>query len=157
MTTDYNLCFLKNKLASFSNATMHTMGNQALPLPNDVVSLLKVDEEGQLWFAGHQPRGWIKNYEQCFAAKFFFYQKGVDHYIEARGNAFIASHEDILKFKGEIPSGSILLRMTPSVFEYTSTSKKTGVISPFKWYCTVRNWIVKNVPVYQLHKTSVPR
>lgn len=151
MTTDYHLCFLRQKLMAIKTASMLNLGNQPLKLPNDIVTLLKADDNGQLWFACHKPRGEVRQYEQNFPARLFFYQKGVEYYVEAKGVAFIAGHEDQLQFRDQMAPDTILVKMTPQFIEFTETGTRPSVFT--KWYTTVRNWFAKNVPVYHLSKS----
>src|SRR6185295_17735469 len=110
MTTDTNLEFIRKKLDKIGMAIMYTMNNDVVKLPNDIVQYLKIDDIGQLWLTAHKPRYWVKNYEQCFPVRLFFYRKGVDFYIEMNGIAIVEGKEDLIAGENEISPGSILLR-----------------------------------------------
>jgi len=55
MTTDLNLQFIREKIGQLRTAVMYCMSNSTNRLPNDVVTAIKVDEEGQLWFLCRGP------------------------------------------------------------------------------------------------------
>lgn len=154
MTTDYHLEFIRRKLDTLKTATMHNLGNQALRLPNDVIHLLKVDDQGQLWFAGHQPRGWIYQYDQCFPVRLCFYQKGSPYFIEASGNAFFSNNEERMMFADELQPGSILFKMTASAFEYNEPGSRTSASGFFKWTSTLSHWIAKAISFQYVPKSK---
>lgn len=156
MTTDFNLQFIRHKLTPIKNAVMYSTGNQAIKLTNDIVMLLKVDDEGQFWFAAHQPRYWIKNYEQCFPVRLFFYQKGTGFFIEATGNAMVAFNEEVALYKDEMNPGMILLKMIPSRIEYTKTSTRRFLPGFTKWYSNVCNWLIERFSIPTFSRNRFP-
>ena len=117
---------------------MLNMGSHPLKMHNDIVTLIKTDDAGQLWFSCHKPRGVITQYEQSFPARLFFYQKGIEFYLEAKGVAFLANYEETMQCKNEMSDDTILVKMTPAYIEYTETKPKTAPIFS-KWVSTLRN------------------
>ena len=125
LTTDIHVQLLEKKLCELKTAVMYIMSNSVARLPNDIVEFLEVGDNGQLWFTVHNPGKQVENYEQCFPVRLFFYRKGVDFFVEVNGTATIVVDKEILHEKREfIGEDCLLLKMTPSVAEYTETGKK---------------------------------
>lgn len=104
---------------------MYIMSNNVSRLPNDIVEFLEVGENGQLWFTVHRPGKNAENYEQCFPARLFFYRKGIEFFVEINGTVTIVRDKDILmEKKDHLGEDCLLLKMTPTVAEYTETGKK---------------------------------
>jgi hypothetical protein len=124
MTTDYNLEFLRKKLALVNNALMCYMGNSTGALPNDIIALKRIDGEGRLWFGVHLPKKWVSTSTEYFPLRLLFYKKGVDFYIEVSGVAALAKTEEAEATEVSAEEGMVLLQMTPSLIEYTETARK---------------------------------
>ncbi len=115
--------FLEERLKQLQTAVMYTMSNNVARLPNGLVFFEEVDN-GQLFLSVHNPKQEKENYEQCFPVRLFFYRKGVDFFIEVTGTATIVVDKDILLNKDAMNQEMILLKMTPTVVEYTEKGKK---------------------------------
>ena len=113
MTTDTNFRFISEKISQLRSAVMYSMSNSLVKLPNDIVTSVKVDEEGQLWFLSHSPSYYIKECEQVFPVRLHFFRKGYDFFVEVSGKATIV--ENI----SSDTQNSVLIRMTMSNIEYT--------------------------------------
>lgn len=121
MITDTNLRFISDKIADLQNAVMYSMSNSLIKLPNDIVTFVKVDEEGHLWFLSHLPCQSVKECEQVFPARLHFFRKGRNYFVEVSGKATVIS---------KIPSAfsfdtgnynakkAVLIKMTMSNVEY---------------------------------------
>jgi general stress protein 26 len=154
MTNDTNREFLGTKLQQIRNAVMHTHSNNGMKFHNDIVSFVKMDEQGQLWFKAHAPKYNVAEYETRFPVKLFFYQKGVNFYIETSGTASIAGHEDVLEHESELEQGMLLLKMVPFFVEYTETGRKQPVSWANKVYSQVVHWFTDRVKHYHANQLS---
>jgi general stress protein 26 len=89
MATDNNLQFIREKVNQLRTAVMYSMSNSLERLPNDIVTALKVDEQGELWFVCRSPL--LKEYEHSFPARLCFYRKGYDFFVEVSGKATVVN------------------------------------------------------------------
>ena len=152
MTIDSNKEFIQNKLSQVESAMMYPMSSDLGKLPNDVIHFLKVDENGQIWFAGHKPRGWVRTYDQRFHARLLFYKKGIEFYIETSGVATIANAEEILQHRDLMDNNSVLYKMTPSMLEYTETRKQQSSNGSNKLAYGLYNWLMRVLAINPMHQ-----
>ena len=128
MTTDNNLPFIREKISELRNAVMYSMSKSLVKLPNDIVTYVKVDEDGQLWFLSHSPAHSLRECEQVFPARLHFFKKGCDFFVEVSGKATIADNISSSGFFGSNDNqnnkDAVLIRMTMSNIEYREPHAK---------------------------------
>lgn len=151
MTTDSNLRFIIKKITELRSAIMYSMCNSLVRLPNDIVTFVKVDEEGQLWFLSHLPSQSLKECEQFFPARLHFFRKGYDFFVEVSGKATIVSSvsSSVFSEADNISSKqSVLIKMTMSNIEYrephTKNSKTKLELLAGKSY----QWMLRNFALH---------
>src|SRR5215510_2063402 len=103
MAHDENLQFIREKICVLRNAVMYVSSDGLVKLGNDIVTAIKVDEEGQLWFVTNRPAQIVSECEQSFPARLRFYRKGIGYYLEISGRASIVSSDYSFN---DMPSGS---------------------------------------------------
>lgn len=147
MSIDYNLQFIEKKLNEARTAVMYIDGNNVVKLPNDIITFIKVDEAGKLWFTAHKPRCLLMEYEQSFPLRLFFYRKGIGFYIETSGVAMIAGRDDATEIKEELNENNYLIKMTPHLVEYTEIGRKQIFPGLVNWWSTFSKWIADNLSI----------
>ena len=147
MTIDYNLQFIRGKLSTISNAIMYNMSINTARLPNDIVRFLDIDEQGRIMFSIQTPKYNKGVIESSIPVRLFFYQKGLDYYVEASGMASIEC-EDYQVIPGDQPS--ILFRMLPSFYQFEEFSKHRWLAGLEKWYLG----LVERIRIYYLKKVK---
>lgn len=116
MTTDMNLQFIKEKIHQLRTAVMYSMSNSVSRLPNDIVTAVKVDDEGNLWFLSRGPHPGVKEFELSFPARLSFFRKGYDFFIEVSGKAEVVNDN----YTGEKDDQrTLLVKMDMVNIEYT--------------------------------------
>lgn len=122
---DSNLHFISQKIGELQTAIMYSMSDSCIKMPNDIVTAVKVDQEGQLWFLSHLPSQPLKECEQSFPARLKFFRKELNFFVEVSGKATIVS---MIQSEGNIDnytadmSGNkiaVLIKMTMTNVEYT--------------------------------------
>jgi len=107
-----NLIFLREKIKQIKIAMFKPEKNDMLQLPNNIISTLKVDDEGNVWFFTSQ-KGNYAQQPETFFAYLEYYQKGGDGRLRINGKASIVTDYDAVDFavKPSIPGmyGQILL------------------------------------------------
>ncbi|MCW3074501.1 MAG: hypothetical protein JWP69_1570 [Flaviaesturariibacter sp.] len=100
------LNFLKEKIHQIGSAIFFNQSDAVLKLPTSLVSTLKVDEFGYIWFFVKRPVQDVKQFEADFPVRLDFYKKGVEYFLQISGKgwmitdpeemyAFLEENEDI--------------------------------------------------------------
>jgi hypothetical protein len=143
MTTDTNLQFISKKIGLLQTAVMYSMSNSLIKLPNDIVNLVKIDEDGYLWFLAHLPSQSLSECERVFPVRLHFFRKGYDFFVEVSGKATI---EDVVVEPGckqleDINTKrTVLVKMTMPNIEYREpharrekTKLQIAIERSYKW------------------------
>ena len=110
---DTDFQFIREKIYRLHSAIMYSMSNELIKIPNCIVSVLRIDGEGHLWFQCKVPLLHIQHYEQNFPARLHFFRKGFRYFVEVSGSTAITSREDDDK------NGTLILKMNINQVEYT--------------------------------------
>lgn len=160
MSTDTNLQFIREKIYEIRSAVMYSMSNGLVKIPNSIVSVLKVDDEGQLWFLCMPPVHKIEECECVFPARLHFYRKGKYFHMEISGKATIMNNEfNMEQEEGAEPRKDkpILIKMSMTNIEYTSTQERK---EKGKLEVILENsykWILRNVAIPRQEKSIFPK
>jgi len=96
MLTANNLTFLKEKIQELHSALFFNTSNAVLKLPTTIITTLKVDDAGQIWFFVNRPEQYLHEFDKEFPAKLDFFRKGKWFYLHVTGKAFIVSDPEEL-------------------------------------------------------------
>ena len=112
MQDQNNLVFLREKIKQIKIAMFKPEKNDVLQLPNNIISTLKVDDEGNVWFFTSQQGNYAQQ-PDTFFAYLDYYQKGGDGRLRINGKASIVTDYDEIDFavRPSVPGmyGQILL------------------------------------------------
>src|SRR6202012_2931381 len=109
MVPQTDLNFLREKIQDLRNALFFSENSSLLRIATTIVSVLKVDELGQMWFFIPRPQQAINEFDREFPVKLEFFRKGKDFFLHASGKAFIVTdpeeinslvHDDIRELAG---------------------------------------------------------
>lgn len=89
LTRDKNLRFLQKKIGEIRIAMFKADIDPLLQLPNNIISTLKTDNEGNIWFFTSYKGKFTKIANRSFPACLEFYQKGGAYRICTNGKADI--------------------------------------------------------------------
>ena len=140
MSNDTNLQFIREKINQVRSAIMYSYSDEVIRLPNNIVSAVKVDDEGQLWFVCDRPVYLPEQYPPLFPARLHFYRKGKFFHIEVSGPASIVNnvqHENI------VSENRMLIKMEMKNIIYTET--------PDRQKNTIGQWLHKTFGRVLLH------
>jgi general stress protein 26 len=126
------LSFLKEKIHQIGSAIFFNQSDAVLKLPTSLVTTMKVDEFGYVWFFIKKPHQDIKEFESEFPVRLDFFRKGVDYFLQVIGKgwmvtdpeemyAFMETHEDI---QPEIFNEMVLVKVKMQKAEYYETQPK---------------------------------
>jgi general stress protein 26 len=123
MDKDNNLEFIREKIYEIKSAVMYSMSNSLVKIPNSIITVVKVDNEGQLWFLCNPPSWQVDECEGVFPARLHFYRKGKFFHVEVSGKATIMSKE----YDAYMEGGNrkpVLIKMSMQNIEYTVVNER---------------------------------
>lgn len=91
MLPEKQISFLKEKIQDIRSALFCNMSNSVLKMPTTIISTLKVDEIGQIWFFIPRPLQFIHEFDREFPVRLDYFRKGRDFFMRILGKAFIVS------------------------------------------------------------------
>ena len=140
MSKDTNLQFIKEKINEVRSAIMYSSSDEVIRLPNNIVSAVKIDEEGQLWFVCDRPSYLPEQYPASFPARLHFYRKGKFFHIEVSGPARIVNN---VQRDNSVSENRMLIKMEMKNVIYTET--------PDRQKNTIGQWLQKTFGWLPVH------
>jgi hypothetical protein len=89
---DENLEFLNSKIREMRIAMFRAEASSLLCPPNNIITTLKTDNDGNIWFFTSCNKSYAKNIDKCFFASLDYYQKGTECRLRISGNASIVEN-----------------------------------------------------------------
>lgn len=154
MEKDMNLEFIREKIYEIKSAVMYSMSNDLVHIPNSIVTVLKIDDEGQLWFLCTPPTYQVEECEAVFPARLHFYRKGKFFRVEVSGKAVIMNRAFDGLSKEEASKKPILIKMTMQNVEYTAVNEKRPRTKLETIMENGYKWLLKNFALPR-HERSV--
>jgi hypothetical protein len=96
MLTENQLNFFREKIQELRSALFFNTSNAVLKLPPCIITTLKVDEAGQVWFFVGRPGQYLHEFDREFPAKLNFFRKGKPFFLNLTGKAYIVSDPEEL-------------------------------------------------------------
>ena len=143
MTNDFNLRLIRAKIYEMHSAIMYNLSDEVVRLPNNIVRVVKVDDEGQLWFMCDKPAYRLEQYSELFPVRLQFYRKGKLFHIEISGPAELACD---FRNDNEIVANRLLIKMKMKTITYTETHKKTA-IDAIQWINKVTRFLSSHLAI----------
>lgn len=151
-----NLLFLQKKIEDLKNALFFSQNTSLLRIATTIVSVLKVDELGQMWFFVPKPKQALHEFDREFPVKLEFFKKGSNFFLHVAGKAFIVNdpeeinslvHDDIRELAGDHLVLIKVRMLKADYFEHPSPGAHAG------WWRDLRNqlhtWIFNTRPGYK--------
>ncbi|MGZ5253657.1 MAG: pyridoxamine 5'-phosphate oxidase family protein [Flavitalea sp.] len=86
-----NIHFLQEKIQDLRSALFFCMSDSVLKLPTTIVTALKVDDVGQIWFFLNRPIQQLQEFDKEFPSRLEFFKKGKSFYMKMSGKAIIVN------------------------------------------------------------------
>jgi hypothetical protein len=90
------LLFLKEKIQDINSAIFFNLSDAVLKLPTSIITTLKVDEFGYVWFFVERPKQQLNEFEKEFPARMDYFRKGKDYSLQIMGKAWIVTDPEEL-------------------------------------------------------------
>jgi hypothetical protein len=97
------LHFLQKKIQDIGSAIFFNLSNAVLKLPTSIVTTLKVDEFGYIWFFIRRPKQQLNEFEKEFPVRMDFFRKGKDYSIQIMGKGWVVSDSEELVMAIDLP------------------------------------------------------
>jgi len=91
MLNQSDLQFLREKIQDLKSALFFSQNTSLLRMATTIVSILKVDELGQMWFFVPRPKQALHEFDREFPVRLEFFRKGKRFFLHVAGRAFIVN------------------------------------------------------------------
>lgn len=126
---DTNLLFLKEKIKEIKVALFKSEINSELQLPNNIIQILKIEDDGTIWFFTSCIRDQRENISKSFYAYLDFHKRGTDCRLQVSGKAIVQDDEDDLFSISNYSNGTagkmLLIKMKIMQAEYFESKPST--------------------------------
>src|SRR3954447_24262194 len=89
MTPYQQLHFLQDKIKEINSAIFFNLSDSVLKFPTTLVSTLKVDDYGYVWFFVKKPKQNINEFETEFPVRLDYFKKGTEYFLQIMGKAWV--------------------------------------------------------------------
>src|SRR5579872_6692679 len=119
-----NLPFLQKKIQELKNALFFSQNSSLLRMATTIVTILKVDELGQLWFFVPRPQQALHEFDREFPVKLEFFRKGTGYYLHITGKAYIVNDPEEVNsllfedLKKQISGNMVLIKVKMGRADY---------------------------------------
>lgn len=103
MDANHQLSFLQQRIEEIGSAIFYNLSESVLKLPTSVVSTLKVDEYGFVWFLVQKPSQSLSEFEREFPVKLDYYRKGIGYFLQITGKGFVITDPEELNAYVSLP------------------------------------------------------
>ena len=88
-STNQQLNFLQEKILEIGSAIFFNLSDSVLKLPTSLVSTLKVDEFGFVWFFIQKPKQNVQEFDNEFPVRLDFFKKGKSYFLQVMGKGWV--------------------------------------------------------------------
>ncbi len=96
MNTINNIGFITSRINQLQTAAFHSHSKNVLQLNPTIISTLKVDENGYIWFLLNKPVQKVTEFEKQFPVALNYYRKGEPFFLNVFGIARIVNDPEEL-------------------------------------------------------------
>jgi general stress protein 26 len=156
MLPQSDLQFLQQKIQDLKNALFFSQNTSLLRIATTIVSVIKVDELGQMWFFVPRPQQALHEFDKEFPVRLEFFRKGKEYFLHVSGKAFIVTDPEDLNglvdedIREQIGGQMVLIRvkmMKADYFDNSCSSVHAG------WWRELKNqlhtWMYNTRPGYK--------
>ena len=136
--------FITDKINQIKIALFKSEINSELLLPNNVIQVLKADEDGYIWFFTSCNGKQAKSINRTFYSYLDFYKKGADCSLRVNGPAFIVEDENdafisISNYSKSVAGSLVLIKMKIMQAEYFEGQLAQKVSWKNRIFSTINN------------------
>jgi len=163
MLNPSNLNFLQGKIQELRSAIFFSQNSSLLRIATTIISILKVDELGQIWFFVPRPRQALHEFDREFPVRLEFFRKGKRFFLHLTGKAFIITDPEEInnlvfdEIKERVADHMVLIKVKMTKVDYFESSipaNHTG------WWRDLRTqlhaWLFNIRPGYKPYHLDSP-
>ena len=106
MATIQQLNFLQDKIKEIGSAIFFNLSDSVLRLPTSIVTTVKVDDYGFVWFNIQKPRQQLKEFESEFPVRLDFFKKGQNCFLQVMGKGWVVTDPEEMNAFAPIPENT---------------------------------------------------
>lgn len=103
MDANHQLSFLQQRIEEIGSAIFYNLSESVLKLPTSIVSTVKVDEFGFVWFTIQKPIQNLSEFEKEFPVKLDYYRKGTGYFLQVTGQGFMVTDPEEMNNLADLP------------------------------------------------------
>ncbi|HEX6334435.1 MAG TPA: pyridoxamine 5'-phosphate oxidase family protein [Flavisolibacter sp.] len=115
MTTNQQLSFLQEKIQEIGSAIFFNLSNSVLKLPTSIVTTIKVDDFGFIWFFMQKPKQQLNEFDPEFPVRMDFFKKGTSCYLQVSGKGWVVSDPEEMNALEVLPEEARRMAMNDMV------------------------------------------
>lgn len=159
MNAQQQMTFLQQKIQEIGSAIFFNLSDSVLKFPTSIVTTLKVDDFGYVWFYVQKPKQNLREFEKEFPVRLDFYRKGKNCFLQVTGKAWVVTDpeeintllvtdEDIAgQVNNETNNNMVLVKVKMQRAEYHETQSvnrnnwwQSAVNTLFTWFRNSNNY-----------------
>ncbi|MGI8951571.1 MAG: pyridoxamine 5'-phosphate oxidase family protein [Chitinophagaceae bacterium] len=155
------LKFIQQKITDIRSALFFSENSDVLKIANDIITALKADDEGCIWFFVSKPTQSLDNFEKEFPARLDFYRKGKNYFLQITGKAYIVENvqliDELFNVAAQLKQSVntvVLIKLKiayANCFEISIPETQNGWINlPHKFY----NWLFPHNAEYKPYQLN---
>ena len=113
--SNQQLSFLQEKIREIGSALFFNLSESVLKLPTSIVSTLKVDDYGFVWFFVQKPMQNLKEFDTEFPVRLDFFRKGSGCFLQVNGKGWVVIDPEEMNSFVTLPEDAKKLAMNEMV------------------------------------------
>jgi len=156
MLSDIHVEFMRDRILEIGSALFANTGNATFKLPTSIISVLRVDETGNIWFFLHNPDLYMEEGDKEFPARLDFYRKGKPFFLQVSGKALVITDPDEIRKLAEGVSAASLARLmlvkvqVEHAFYHEQRQRTVSLLE--SWWHAICKYLFQVNPVYRPYK-----
>src|SRR5215218_2235919 len=134
MTANQQLQFLQEKIKEINTAIFFNLSDAVLKFPTTLVSTLKVDDYGYVWFFVKKPKQNINQFETEFPVRLDYFKKGTEYFLQIMGKAWVITDPEELNLfvsvtdavKGQDVEDCVLVKVKMMKADFQQTQSRNS-------------------------------
>jgi general stress protein 26 len=123
MATNQQLNFLQEKIQEIGSAIFFNLSDSVLKLPTSIVTTLKVDDYGYVWFFIQKPKQNLKEFDNEFPVRLDFFRKGKSCFLQVNGKGWVVTDPEEMNSFVTLPEDAKQLAMNEMVLVKVKITK----------------------------------
>jgi general stress protein 26 len=158
-----DLPLLRKKIQELKNALFFSENNAVLRMATTIVSIVKVDELGQLWFFVPRPTQALQEFDREFPVRLEFFRKGKGFFLHIKGKAYIVDDPEEVnsllfeELKEQLSPNMVLIKVKMGKVDYFESMM--GAHHSGWWHelrTQLRSYLFNTRPGYKPYQLDAP-